>query len=68
MYIRKNELAARVLFVHAYMDIQDIPSELKANIKILDEAFPSTTLDLVFIKGTYGPTVRISFCSPSRLS
>ncbi|KAF8606430.1 hypothetical protein BDV93DRAFT_594682 [Ceratobasidium sp. AG-I] len=57
MYIRKNELAARVLFVHAYMNIEHIPSELEANIKILDEAFPSTTLDLVFVKGTYSPTL-----------
>lgn len=64
MYIRKNELAARVLFLHAYMDIDNIPSELEANIKILDEAFPSTTLDLVFIKGTYGPTVCLILLPP----
>ncbi|KAG8751122.1 hypothetical protein FRC12_012588 [Ceratobasidium sp. 428] len=55
LYIRKNELTSRVLFVHAYMDVRSIPSELEANIKILDEAFPSTTLDLVFIKGEFGP-------------
>lgn len=55
LYIRKNELTARVLFVHAYTHIDRIPSELKANIKILDEAFPSITLDLVFVKGSFEP-------------
>ncbi|KAB5594854.1 Transcription-associated protein 1 [Ceratobasidium theobromae] len=57
LYIRKNELTARVKFIHVYKDIESIPSELKANIKILDEAFPSITLDLIFIQGTFEPTL-----------
>lgn len=60
MYIRKNEPTARVMFAHAYTDVERTPSELKANIKILDEAFPSVTLDLIFVKGSFGPAVRFT--------
>ncbi|CAE6427615.1 unnamed protein product [Rhizoctonia solani] len=55
IYIRRNELTSRVKLVHAYKDISMIPSELKANTRILDEAFPSITLDLVFIQGEFCP-------------
>ncbi|KAJ1307239.1 hypothetical protein OPQ81_001352 [Rhizoctonia solani] len=55
LYIRKNELTSRVKLVHVYKDISMIPSELKANTRILDEAFPSITLDLVFILGEFSP-------------
>lgn len=40
LYVRKNEITARIIFLHAYENIEDIPSELEANVKILDEAFP----------------------------
>ncbi|KAL5635173.1 hypothetical protein ACGC1H_003014 [Rhizoctonia solani] len=55
LYIRKNELTSHVKLVHVYKTISTIPSELKANIRILDEAFPSITLDLVFIQGDFSP-------------
>lgn len=40
LYVRKNELTARVIFLHAYENALGIPSEMEANVKILDEAFP----------------------------
>ncbi|KAG8746440.1 hypothetical protein FRC11_012703, partial [Ceratobasidium sp. 423] len=55
LYIQRNELTSRVKLVHAYKNISIIPSELKANTRILDEAFPSITLDLVFIQGEFSP-------------
>ncbi|KAG8905917.1 hypothetical protein FRB99_007997 [Tulasnella sp. 403] len=57
LYVRRNELTARVIFVHAYDSIDMIPSELEANVKILDEAFPGITVDLVFLKGKFSPTL-----------
>lgn len=57
LYVRKNEPTARIVFAHAYQHVEDIPSELAPNVKILDEAFPSITLDLVFVQGTFGPAV-----------
>jgi hypothetical protein len=57
LYVRKNEPTARIVFIHAYQTVENIPSELAPNVKILDEAFPSITLDLVFVQGTFGPPV-----------
>ncbi|KDN50796.1 hypothetical protein RSAG8_01294, partial [Rhizoctonia solani AG-8 WAC10335] len=44
LYIQRNELTSHVKLVH-----------LKANTRILDETFPSITLDLVFIQGEFTP-------------
>ncbi|GAA5864700.1 hypothetical protein JCM8547_008274 [Rhodosporidiobolus lusitaniae] len=35
--------------------VDDIPSELEANFRILDEAFPSITIDLVFLQAPFSP-------------
>ncbi|GAA6032072.1 hypothetical protein JCM8097_007054 [Rhodosporidiobolus ruineniae] len=35
--------------------VDDIPSELEANFRILDEAFPSITIDLVFLRAPFSP-------------
>ncbi|KDQ14961.1 hypothetical protein BOTBODRAFT_65898 [Botryobasidium botryosum FD-172 SS1] len=57
LYVKRNESTARVIFVHAYSAVEQIPAELDANSRILDEAFPDTTIDLVFLNGTFGPTL-----------
>ena len=46
-----------MVFIHAYETPDRIPSELEANSKILDEAFPAITIDLIFLKGTFSPEV-----------
>jgi hypothetical protein len=46
-----------MVFIHAYEALDRIPSELEANSKILDEAFPAMTIDLVFLKGSFSPVV-----------
>ncbi|KAG1787462.1 hypothetical protein EV424DRAFT_1466956 [Suillus variegatus] len=33
----------------------DIPSEMEANARILDEAFPEITVDLMFVEGQFDP-------------
>ncbi|GAA6057615.1 hypothetical protein JCM3770_004995 [Rhodotorula araucariae] len=33
----------------------DIPSELEANFRLLDEAFPSITIDLIFLRAPFAP-------------
>ncbi|KAI0245718.1 amino acid permease-domain-containing protein [Lactifluus subvellereus] len=46
--VEKNIPDARtVVFVHAYRSIGDIPSELHPNARLLDEAFPTITVELV---------------------
>lgn len=55
LYVRRNEPTARIVFVHAYEHVDRIPTELIPNSKILDEAFPSITIDLTFVRGTFQP-------------
>ncbi|KAG8954830.1 hypothetical protein FRC00_005658 [Tulasnella sp. 408] len=40
LYVRKNEMTARIILLHAYENAIEIPTEMEANVKILDEAFP----------------------------
>ncbi|KAI0265919.1 amino acid permease-domain-containing protein [Gloeopeniophorella convolvens] len=56
--VQKNAPDARtVVFVHAYHTIDAIPSELHPNARLLDEAFPTITIDLAFVSGTFGPAL-----------
>jgi hypothetical protein len=57
MYVKRNEPTARIIFIHAYETLDEIPSELIPNVKILDEAFPSITLDIIFVQGYFDPTL-----------
>ncbi|EIW79641.1 AAAP amino acid permease [Coniophora puteana RWD-64-598 SS2] len=55
-YVRKNEDTSMLKFVHFYGDDREsIPSELEANIRIIDEAFPEMTIDLVLVEGNFSP-------------
>lgn len=53
LYVRHNEETSRLKLVHFHSG--DIPSEMEANAKILDEAFPEITVDLILIKGQFDP-------------
>ncbi|KNZ79290.1 hypothetical protein J132_03765 [Termitomyces sp. J132] len=48
LYVSKNEETSCVKIVYFYEGEAGIPSELEANARILDEAFPEITVDLVF--------------------
>lgn len=46
--VQRNAPDARTLiFVHAYPSIEHIPSELHPNTRLLDEAFPTITIEYV---------------------
>ncbi|KAG1819188.1 amino acid permease-domain-containing protein [Suillus subaureus] len=53
LYVRRNEETSCLKIVHFHSG--DVPSEMEANAKILDEAFPEITVDLMFIKGQFDP-------------
>ncbi|KAH9959164.1 amino acid permease-domain-containing protein [Russula dissimulans] len=56
--VQKNVPEARtVLFVHAYRSIDTIPSEFHPNARLLDEAFPTITVDLAFVSGNFSPAL-----------
>jgi len=44
-----------IKLVHFYDRIDDIPSEFEANYRILDEIYPSVTIELVFVQATFNP-------------
>ena len=56
-YVRKNEHTSRVILVHCYDAIEKIPSELEANYQLVDESFPTITVDLVFVEAAFTPLV-----------
>ncbi|KAJ3733852.1 AAAP amino acid permease [Lentinula guzmanii] len=55
MYVRDNEETASVKIVHFIDEEFGVPSELEANARILDEAFPEITIDLIIVTGTFNP-------------
>ncbi|KAJ7613541.1 AAAP amino acid permease [Roridomyces roridus] len=58
LYVRENEETSCIKMVHFCGEEEDgkgIPSELEANAKILDEAFPEITIDLIIVQDTFTP-------------
>ncbi|KAF9467230.1 amino acid permease-domain-containing protein [Collybia nuda] len=58
LYVSKNEDTSCVKLIHFLDEELGIPSELEANARILDEAFPEITIDLarLVVKGSFEPT------------
>ncbi|KAI0062936.1 hypothetical protein BV25DRAFT_1855218 [Artomyces pyxidatus] len=54
---RNTPDACTVVFVHAYPNVDRIPSELHPNTRLLDEAFPMITIDLAFVQGAFCPSL-----------
>ncbi|KAJ3964665.1 AAAP amino acid permease [Lentinula raphanica] len=55
LYVRDNEETACVKIVHFVDEELGVPSELEVNARILDEAFPEITIDLVLVAGAFNP-------------
>ncbi|KAF8957524.1 AAAP amino acid permease [Flammula alnicola] len=51
----ENEETSYLKITHFYEEEKGIPSELEANAKILDEAFPQITIDLILVDGIFEP-------------
>jgi hypothetical protein len=47
LYVATSEETSCMKLVHFYDDACPVPSEMEPNWKILDEAFPGITIDLV---------------------
>lgn len=49
IYVKNNEPSiGRVTLVHCYDKVDEIPPELESNHQLVDEAFPTITVDLCF--------------------
>ncbi|KAG5729852.1 hypothetical protein E4T56_gene13717 [Termitomyces sp. T112] len=55
LYVSKNEETSCVKIVYFYEGEAGIPSELEANARILDEAFPEITVDLIIVNAPFDP-------------
>ncbi|KAF8902544.1 AAAP amino acid permease [Gymnopilus junonius] len=55
LYVQKNEATSNLKIIHFFEEEKGVPSELEANAKILDEAFPEITVDLILVDGTFDP-------------
>lgn len=55
LYVRDNEQTNWMLIVHVYKEREGIPARLAANVQLLDEAYPKMRIDLVLVKGDFGP-------------
>lgn len=53
-YIESNEPSiGRVILVHCYDSVGNIPTELESNHQLVDEAFPHITVDLIFVEAAF---------------
>ncbi|CAE6465352.1 unnamed protein product [Rhizoctonia solani] len=55
-YIQDNELADRLIVAHAYTQSMGV-LEMQTNVRLLEELFPATTIDLIIIRGAFSPVV-----------
>ncbi|KAJ3557519.1 hypothetical protein NM688_g1433 [Phlebia brevispora] len=56
LYVTQNEETSCLRLIHFYDEEVGVPSEMEANWKILDEAFPEITVDLILIRGEFVPS------------
>ncbi|GAA5814005.1 hypothetical protein MFLAVUS_007495 [Mucor flavus] len=54
-YIKKNEDAGCIKFVHFYQSLDSIPEDLEANHRILDAIYPKIQIDLIFVLEEFTP-------------
>lgn len=57
LYVRDNEQTNWLLIVHVYQEREGIPARLAANVQLLDEAYPKMRIDLVLVRGDFGPSM-----------
>ncbi|SJL10090.1 uncharacterized protein ARMOST_13472 [Armillaria ostoyae] len=56
LYVQKNEETSFLKIIHFAEEEEGIPSELEANARILDEAFPEITIDLLIVHNAFDPS------------
>ena len=57
LYVLQNEQNKRLRVVHCYTDMGAIPTQLGANIGTIDHIYPELRIDLLLVRGEFGPTL-----------
>jgi len=55
LYVLQNEQTRQLKIVHCYQREEDIPPHLADQLKTLDRIYPQLRIDLVLVKGRFGP-------------
>jgi len=55
LYVLQNEQTNWLQIVHVYQNKETIPVRLAQNVQLLDEAYPKMRIDLVLVRGEFGP-------------
>jgi hypothetical protein len=55
LYVLTNELTTRLKVVHCYETSDAIPTVLAENLKTIDRMYPQLRIDLVLVRGRFGP-------------
>jgi len=55
LYVRNNELTKKVLMIHLYQNKKEIPQDLEADLKFLDQVYPEIKIDLILRKDEFNP-------------
>ncbi|KAJ3576426.1 hypothetical protein NP233_g441 [Leucocoprinus birnbaumii] len=55
LYVQRNEETSCIKVVHFIDDEKGIPADFESNARVLDEAFPELTMDLVLIPASFEP-------------
>ncbi|KAN0066600.1 hypothetical protein ACQY0O_000694 [Thecaphora frezii] len=56
-YIKNNEETQTCKLVHCYREIEEIPDQLDETFQLVDEVFPTITVDLVLVEAPFQPNV-----------
>ncbi len=55
LYVLQNEQTKRLHVIHCFAREEDIPAELAEQLKTIDRIYPDLRVDLILVKGTFGP-------------
>ena len=63
LYVRQNEQTSRLLIVHCYTNESPPPEALRGHVMLLDALYPKLRVDLVLVRGEFGPPAINAVCS-----
>jgi hypothetical protein len=56
LYVLQNEQMTQLKVVHVYQDEDDLdPTKLAKQLRTIDEVYPELRVDLILVKGKFGP-------------
>lgn len=57
LYVRDNEQTSRIKVVHIVEPGEEAPEQLREDVTLIDEVYPSIDIELVVYEGSFGPPI-----------